>query len=562
MSMRTFLLSIQCLSVLVLFIESWMVINNWKNKLHTFLLFSCVAMLINNLGYLLQLTSASEDAYVTALKFSYGGRIWIAFSLFMFTVHLCRIKISSVITQTLVIINVAIYILILTVNHNRLYYTSYSFSQGEIFPSFVHGNAIAHDLFMLMQVIYLVVGLTFLIGTYKKVDSSMAKKRIMTVMAGFVIEGSFFILQILHILDTGGAYDISMIGHMVGTMFMLVAIFRFDLLGTTQIAKDYMIDRMTEAIIATDNDGVIQYFNEPARKLYPGISVYPAYLPEDIYMAVKKGENVIVDERIYTPEKNELKHKGECLGMLYALIDSTEHYQYVNMLEKQKEAIEKEVKRQTRRIRRLSREMMLSLSKTVDTKDHYTDGHSRRVAALCAEIGRRLNKSDEEQVELYEIGLLHDIGKIGVHEDIINKSTRLTDDEFASVKDHPIKGYEILKEIKDMPNLWQGARWHHEHFDGSGYPDGIKGEEIPEAARITCVADCYDAMTSTRSYSKPRSQAEVRAEVERCKGTWFDPVVADALLSMIDEDKDYEMNEKADGSRIWKEYDRLWGGSE
>ena len=562
MSMRTFLLSIQCLSVLVLFIESWMVINNWKNKLHTFLLFSCVAMLINNLGYLLQLTSASEDAYVTALKFSYGGRIWIAFSLFMFTVHLCRIKISSVITQTLVIINVAIYILILTVNHNRLYYTSYSFSQGEIFPSFVHGNAIAHDLFMLMQVIYLVVGLTFLIGTYKKVDSSMAKKRIMTVMAGFVIEGSFFILQILHILDTGGAYDISMIGHMVGTMFMLVAIFRFDLLGTTQIAKDYMIDRMTEAIIATDNDGVIQYFNEPARKLYPGISVYPAYLPEDIYMAVKKGENVIVDERIYTPEKNELKHKGECLGMLYALIDSTEHYQYVNMLEKQKEAIEKEVRRQTHRIRRLSREMMLSLSKTVDTKDHYTDGHSRRVAALCAEIGRRLNKSDEEQVELYEIGLLHDIGKIGVHEDIINKSTRLTDDEFASVKDHPIKGYEILKEIKDMPNLWQGARWHHEHFDGSGYPDGIKGEEIPEAARITCVADCYDAMTSTRSYSKPRSQAEVRSEIERCKGTWFDPVVADALLSMIDEDKDYEMNEKADGSRIWKEYDRLWGGSE
>ncbi len=131
MSMRTLLLSIQCLSVLVLFIESWMVINNWKNKLHTFLLFSCVAMLINNLGYLLQLTSASEDAYVTALKFSYGGRIWIAFSLFMFTVHLCRIKISSVITQTLVI--------------------------------------------------YLAVGLTFFIGTYKKADSSMAKKRIMTV---------------------------------------------------------------------------------------------------------------------------------------------------------------------------------------------------------------------------------------------------------------------------------------------------------------------------------------------------------------------------------------------
>ncbi|MBR4725815.1 MAG: HD domain-containing protein [Lachnospiraceae bacterium] len=222
-------------------------------------------------------------------------------------------------------------------------------------------------------------------------------------------------------------------------------------------------------------------------------------------------------------------------------------------------SIEDEVKRQTELSRRLTREMMLALSKTVDTKDHYTDGHSRRVAAICAEIGRRLGKTQLDQIKLYEVGLLHDIGKIGIHDDIIRKNTRLTDDEFAIVKAHTVKGYQILKEITDMPKLCEGAHHHHEKYNGSGYPDGLAGEAIPEEARIACIADCYDAMTSTRTYSTPRKQEDVRAEILRCRGTWFDPKITDVMLGMIDEDSEYRMNENADGGDVWKEYDRLWG---
>jgi len=224
--------------------------------------------------------------------------------------------------------------------------------------------------------------------------------------------------------------------------------------------------------------------------------------------------------------------------------------------------MEEEVEKQTSRSKRLSREMMLALSKTVDTKDHYTDGHSRRVGALCAEIGRRLGKNTHEQIALYEIGLLHDIGKIGIHEDIIRKSSSLSKDEFEVVKSHVLNGYKILKEITDVPRLCEGARWHHEHFDGTGYPDGLKGQEIPEAARIVCIADCYDAMTSTRTYSVPKKQADVRAEIVRCRGTWFEPQIADVMLAMIDEDTEYSMNENASGSDIWKAYDRLWNDND
>ena len=169
-----------------------------------------------------------------------------------------------------------------------------------------------------------------------------------------------------------------------------------------------------------------------------------------------------------------------------------------------------------------------------------------------------MGKSKEEQEEIYEIGLMHDIGKIGIHEDIITKDSKLTDDEFAEIKEHTIKGYEILRNISDMPSLAEGARSHHERFGGNGYPDGLKGEEIPEKARIVCVADCYDAMTSTRTYSKPKTQEQVRAEIERCIGTIFDPVPAKAMLLMIDEDKDFLMNENSDGSDIWQGFKDLW----
>lgn len=219
--------------------------------------------------------------------------------------------------------------------------------------------------------------------------------------------------------------------------------------------------------------------------------------------------------------------------------------------------LKQEVGRQTARADRLSLEMMMALSKTVDAKDRYTNGHSGRVAEYSAEIARRMGKSEAEQEKIYEMGLMHDIGKIGVSEEIINKTSRLTYEEFAQIKKHTVIGCDILSTITEMPDLATGARSHHERYDGTGYPDGLKGEDIPEAARIICVADCYDAMTSTRTYSTPRSQAAVRAEIERCSGSQFDPVIAAVMLQMIDDDTGYKMNEQG-GAHVWKNMDKLW----
>ena len=209
----------------------------------------------------------------------------------------------------------------------------------------------------------------------------------------------------------------------------------------------------------------------------------------------------------------------------------------------------KRAEERRRQVERLSEEVMRTLANTIDAKDKYTNGHSLRVALYSKEIAKRYGKSKKEQQEIYYMALLHDIGKIGVPDQIINKDSRLTDEEYRAIKQHPAIGSDILKTIEEMPDVMVGARWHHERYDGKGYPDGLVGEEIPESARIIGVADAYDAMTSKRSYRGIMAQSQVREEIEKGKGTQFDPFFAEIMIQMIDDDIRFTMREKFPGER-------------
>lgn len=185
-----------------------------------------------------------------------------------------------------------------------------------------------------------------------------------------------------------------------------------------------------------------------------------------------------------------------------------------------------------------------SLADAIDAKDNYTNGHSGRVADYSKEIAARYGYDEKRQEKIFMMGLLHDVGKIGVPDEVINKPGRLTDEEFACIKKHPGIGGKILGNIKEMPELAAGAKWHHERYDGKGYPQGLAGDDIPEEARIIAVADAYDAMTSNRSYRGALPQEKVRGEIEKGKGSQFDPRFADIMLGMIDDDTEYLMRDK------------------
>ena len=194
-------------------------------------------------------------------------------------------------------------------------------------------------------------------------------------------------------------------------------------------------------------------------------------------------------------------------------------------------------------IKTLTVEVMESLAHTIDAKDEYTRGHSTRVAKYSRMIAEKMGLSAKEQENVYYSGLLHDIGKIAVPDEIIKGEGDLSNAEYSMVMTHPSVGAEILSEIKSLPDMAVGARYHHERYDGKGYPEGLAGEKIPLLARIIAVADSYDAMTSNRSYRSYLPQNEAREEIARNRGTQFDPEIADIMLQIIDEDKEYRFHE-------------------
>jgi len=174
--------------------------------------------------------------------------------------------------------------------------------------------------------------------------------------------------------------------------------------------------------------------------------------------------------------------------------------------------------------------LILSLVNAVDAKSPWTKGHSLRVRHYCSMIAHELGMSAAEINLLSISALLHDIGKIGTYDDVLNKAGALTEAEYAMVKQHPANAVNILSPIKEFTAILPIIKGHHERMDGRGYPDGLVGEQIPFSARIICVADAYDAITSERPYKPHMNSADGMGEIQRSSGPQFDPVIVAAFV--------------------------------
>ncbi|HYO07451.1 MAG TPA: HD domain-containing phosphohydrolase [Tepidisphaeraceae bacterium] len=189
--------------------------------------------------------------------------------------------------------------------------------------------------------------------------------------------------------------------------------------------------------------------------------------------------------------------------------------------------------------------LLHSLTSAVDAKDAYTCGHSERVALLSRHLAQQMSLPEHDVERIYMAGLLHDVGKIGVPEAVLQKTGKLTAEEFEQMKKHPEIGARILHDIKQVADIIPGVMHHHERFDGKGYPSGLAAANIPLMGRIICLADCFDAMTSNRTYRKALPLEVALTEIRRCSGTQFDPELAETFLRTPPEEfrkllRDYE----------------------
>lgn len=245
--------------------------------------------------------------------------------------------------------------------------------------------------------------------------------------------------------------------------------------------------------------------------------------------------------------------------LVLCFVGSWQASRLYDSINKKNEEYVKMLDKKTKQIQNMTFQTIETIANTIDAKDEYTQGHSRRVANYAVAIAREMGMDEEAVDNIRFIGLLHDIGKIGVPDSVLNKPGRLTDAEYELMKQHTVKGGEILKDIGMLPDLDVGAKYHHERYDGKGYPMGLKGEEIPLVARIIGLADAYDAMTSNRVYRQHLTEDVVLSEIKRCRGTQFDPKVTDAFLNYLGKEQKKRILEEESvdvdaGNKILKKF--------
>ena len=323
MTMREFLLGAIILSIFAMLFEGFIVFRKLKNKLHAYLFLNCITMLISNTGYLLELLSKTEDGYIAALKFSYLGRVFIVFSLIMVSAELCHISIPKLLVRALLLIDVFVYSVIFTFQEHDLFYSKVWYDKTGMFPVLLHRNGIVHKAFMQYQAVAIIVVLAMLFRSIKSHKGKIAKRRVFIIIGGFLVSAILYLFQVAHVFFVTYYFDISVFGNVVITISMFIAIFRYNLLGVIDMARDYIVDRLSEGVIALDCDDRLQYYNEHAKELYPEITKDPMSVVSTLREAIIRGDTIEIGDKYYTPEEKELSADGEVIGKLYALVDST-----------------------------------------------------------------------------------------------------------------------------------------------------------------------------------------------------------------------------------------------
>lgn len=293
--------------------------------------------------------------------------------------------------------------------------------------------------------------------------------------------------------------------------------------GTSTLKMSYMLEGFDthKTILDSTHTESLSYTNLPGGDYTFILDIYDSHNPN-----MKERYTVTIHKE---KKLSEIPAFWVFLGVLLVFITALILHLISRSKIKKLEARRKEYQE-------IVEQSLLTFAKTIDAKDSYTNGHSTRVAMYAREIAKRYGMSKVEQERIYYMGLLHDIGKIGIPDNILTKPGKLTEEEIKIIQTHPAIGGDILADFNQIPGISDGARYHHERYDGTGYCEGKKGSEIPVVARIIGVADTYDAMSSDRCYRKALSTEVIISELEKAAGTQLDPDFVAIMLEMIDEE--------------------------
>ena len=349
--------------IAALFFECWIALRKWSSKLHSYLFLSCASNLVYNVGVLMELGAKDEQSYVVALKMGYLGRMWIGLAFFLLIMELCKIRVPAVVTAVLAGVHAFIYALIINIENNTLYYDYKEFVIQDGFPRLLHTGGPFYPVQTIMILGYILVGLIALILTYMREKNPIARKRVMMMFMAVITIGLSYVIYVFKFVPLANVFDTTVFGFAVGTFFMIVAILRYRMLDTETLARNYVVDELSEGIIVLNEEGSVTYCNNPALRLFPDLAKQSltgreaANVIERIRFALYCDEPIKINGRVYTPKANSLIQNGESVGTLYVLMDDTEHYRYMDDLREQKEIADEANKAKSRFLANMSHEI-------------------------------------------------------------------------------------------------------------------------------------------------------------------------------------------------------------
>jgi len=325
------LLWLQGFSVVFLLIAAGYLFSEWRKKDHSYLFMYCVATLVNNTGYLLEMMGTNSEAALAGTKLCYLGKVFVPLTLFLYVTSICDVKVPMWLKSLLYTIHTSVFFLVLTSHKQNLFYTSITYTTEGIFPHNVAGHGIVYKLYSLLLVVYLI---SFLIisSTYAiKEKNEKKRKRLYIIMACSIIAILGFAIFLTGITK---GYDTTAIAFLICLILMSVATVKYDLLDTSDIIKEYISDNLLAAVIAVDMDGQIVFFNKPALAIYPNLEEDSSKVISALEEKIKEQDFIKEKGHIYKPQKNDLLKKDQLIGRLYVIDDFTDEYNYSKKLKK------------------------------------------------------------------------------------------------------------------------------------------------------------------------------------------------------------------------------------
>ena len=529
----------------------------WHNHfdVHITLLFAVIP--ISNLGYVLLTHATTLESALIANQVVYLGGCFCIFLIMQTIFSLCNIRVSRYLRVGFFVVSLAVFLSVLTIGSSPIFYKTVSFQ-----PSDIGGNPLVgkeygfmHTVFTVMVIVYFVISLSVIIYSYVRKNQVSRKILFLLFLPVILSMASFFLGRRIfrHIELIPGAYTAALIVY-------LLIVWRISLYDVSCTGIDSLLEKGDTGFVSFDFSFNYLGSNETAQAVFPALKELTVDRPiqRDPEMAKTalpwlqafredESNNTFLYEKgdkTYQINISYMISGHRRRGYQFFIIDNTTDRQYIKLLDDFNQELQKEVTAKTAHIVEMHNQLILGMATMVESRDNSTGGHIRRTSVGVRLLIKEMQKSSVYYLtkdfckNLIKAAPMHDLGKIAVDDAVLRKPGRFTPEEFEIMKSHAAEGARIVREIlkdtddTDFKRIAENvAHYHHERWDGSGYPEGLKGEEIPLEARIMAVADVYDALVSKRVYKESMSFEKADAIITEGMGRHFDPQLRDAYVS-------------------------------